>query len=466
MPFDSFKENGKWCVYKLDADKHPTGDTLGSHASEGEASRQLRALYSSEAQKSYAAPTPVGIFSRVKTGVTVYKGRDGARYMFVVTSNSYKDRDKETITTDALNQYVDKAWSVEGQCLPDNEALFWHDGDPIGDVIWTDTEGPFLYEVVKERPNAWINLSKRVRGTIKGIWDFIESNSLRYRWGASHGFKYLDSAKEDGVYKRISKFETSVLPLDAAANPYTFAGVIDNMNRDKVLDDMTRIPGLAGKFRKGIRQVKSELDKLGLEHKAKDEKPVTKGMLDEAIKVLDDALSQIGTVPEGFSANLLQQVVSAISGGMGAAEPDGDEVGAAYAELGDDPVTDTGNTSMDGKALAEKEAKQVQLMDRLITSQGAMAEAQIELLEGFGVTQKALANVTEALKPVAQVVKTVDDLSTRLKAIEDRLKGAPKRAALAEETVVDNKKITEHAEKLLGQYEELFPGSGVKVRKE
>lgn len=473
MPWDAFKQGDQWCVYKLDADNGPSGSVLGCHNSEGDAHRQLRALYASEAQKDYAAPKPVSIFSRIKTGIAMYKGADGLRYMLIVTSNSYKDRDEETIRTKALKEYVDKAWAVEGMCLPDNELMFWHDGDPIGDIIWTDMEGPFLYEVAKERPNRRIQLSseRKVISTIKNVWDFIESNPQRYRWGASHGFKYLDSAKKNGVYDRIAKFETSSLPLDAAANPYTFAGVVNDMNRDKVLDQITKIPGLAAKFRSGIRQVNADLKKQGLEHKAVKQGTAIKGMLDDAQKILDDAFSQIGTVPEGFSAGVLQQLVASMAGVMDAAteptDPNGtDDMGVAYDEVGNDPVTDTGEDAMNGKSMRAKEAAQVRLMDRLITSQGAMAEAQIELTETSETIIKTLANVTDALKPVAKVVTTVDDLSARLKAIEDRLKGAPRRAAIAEETVIESPKITAHAEKMLDTTEELFPGSGVKVRKE
>ena len=467
MPWDAFKQGDQWCVYKLDADNGPSGSALGCHDSEGDAHRQLRALYASEAQKGYVAPRPVSIFSRVKTGITMYKGSDGLRYMLIVTSNSYKDRDAETIRTKALAEYVDKAWAVEGMCLPDNELLFWHDGDPIGDIIWTDMEGPFLYEVAKERPNKRIQLSseRKVISTIKNIWNFIESNPQRYRWGASHGFKYLDSAKKNGVYDRIAKFETSTLPLDAAANPYTFAGVVNDMNRDKVLDQIVKIPGLAAQFRKGIRQVKTELDKQGLEHKAVKQGTATKGMLDDMRTIISDALSQIGDVPDGMVDTVLQQIVASASAGAAAAvEPDGDEMGVAYDEVGTDPVTDTGEDAMNGKSLAAKEAAQVKLLDRLITSQGAMAEAQIELTETSETILKGLASVTEALKPVAKVVTTVDDLSARIKTLEDRLKGAPRRAALAEETVIDSPKITAHAEKMLDTTEELFPGSGVKIR--
>ncbi len=141
--------------------------------------------------------------------------------------------------------------------------------------------------------------------------------------------------------------------------------------------------------------------------------------------------------------------------------------------MGDDPVTDTGNDSMNGKglpmhgkSLAEKEVAQIKLMDRLITSQGALAEAQLDLQTQGETVIKALSDVTDALKPVAQVVTTVEDLSKRLKALEDRLGGAPKRAAIAPETVVDSPKLTDHAEKMLDKTDELFPGSGIKVRKE
>jgi len=40
--------DGKWRVYKLDADGEPTGDALGTHDSEGLAQAQVRALYANE----------------------------------------------------------------------------------------------------------------------------------------------------------------------------------------------------------------------------------------------------------------------------------------------------------------------------------------------------------------------------------------------------------------------------------
>jgi len=48
MPWKAFKENGKYCVYKLDADKQKTGEALGCHPTRKAANKQVAALYVSE----------------------------------------------------------------------------------------------------------------------------------------------------------------------------------------------------------------------------------------------------------------------------------------------------------------------------------------------------------------------------------------------------------------------------------
>ena len=53
-PWNVFKEDGKWRVYKLDADGKPTGEALGEHDSEEEAQAQMRALYANEGKEDKA----------------------------------------------------------------------------------------------------------------------------------------------------------------------------------------------------------------------------------------------------------------------------------------------------------------------------------------------------------------------------------------------------------------------------
>ncbi len=48
MPYKVVRAREEWCVRKLDGAGEPTGDPLGCHPSEGEASAQMRALYANE----------------------------------------------------------------------------------------------------------------------------------------------------------------------------------------------------------------------------------------------------------------------------------------------------------------------------------------------------------------------------------------------------------------------------------
>ena len=407
----------------------------------------------------FAAPKPVGILSRVKDGLTIYKDQSGRRFMFIVTSNSYTDRENETIATKALQSYVDRAWAVEDKCLPDNPLLFWHDGQPIGDVIWTDMEGPFLLEVAKERPNQVVRLTTKGRiwkTSIKAIWDAIEKGT--YRWGASHGFRYPDSGFKDGVYSQIAKFETSVLPLDAAANPYTFAGVMDDMNKDKVLADLLKTPGVADKFRKGVRAVKQELDKRGLEHKALEQTQL-KGIMENLSGALDQFLAKVSDSPDpALKDQLMAAIVSALASAP-AGEPDGDEGMDTETMEGDDmPAAEAPAADDEEKAVpAVFTGKQLKLLERLITSQESLTNDGIEM-------RKAVVKVAEAVVPLADVPESVKSLEERLAAIEKRLNGAPKRAAAAPETVVEDKELTKKAKEQAEKYEELFPGLGIKLK--
>lgn len=202
----------------------------------------------------------------LKPGLSVIKGADGERLMLIVTSNSYQDREGETITTDALKSDVDKAWdSVEDQFASDNKLLFWHDDRvELGDIVWADMRGPFLVELAKENHAP---LSAH-------FFDYREAHPDE-KWGASHRFAYLKAHKdEDGTYHHIHKRETSILPREAAANALTFSGVIPmTSKRDAFLNKMLGLDNAAELLDKGIETLVAELEKRGVEHKSTDSKP-------------------------------------------------------------------------------------------------------------------------------------------------------------------------------------------------
>ena len=431
-------------------------ENIGEMIAAGHPKDQAVAAALSEARGGKKKPGPKkGTKKALQPGITIYKAADGRRFMFIVTSNSYQDRDDETIKTKALQEYVDAAWVVSDKCLPDNPLYFWHDDTaPIGDIVWTDMEGPFLLEVAKERRNASITLTGEqftYQTTIKAFWDAMERNP-KIRWGASHGFKYPPSALKEGIYSRIKKFETSVLPLKAAANPYTFAGVIDMADKDKVLDSLAETPGLAKLFRKNVRNVKRALDEAGIEHKEKDVTAV-KGIvedLDAAIATCIAGITDDTAKVEALTQSMHDAIFAALTKGATAETPEED----IAEEMEADAITE----APPAEDLTPVMNKQVNLLDRLITSQEALVEDGTQ-------TRDAIKTVADAIKPLADVPKVVKAMERRIKALEDRLSGKPRRASIDDSTVVDDDELTEKAKEQLDAYEELIPGSGIKMRK-
>lgn len=131
------------------------------------------------------------------------------RVMALLTSNGYQDRDAEYVATAALKRYVSEAW--KGGVFRIQPLLFWHDDPPIGEILYAETKGTFLIELARELPDAFS----------RKVWDLIEADPAAF--GVSHGFQHYEATPRGNgrVYHRIKKFETSVLPLEHAANPFT-----------------------------------------------------------------------------------------------------------------------------------------------------------------------------------------------------------------------------------------------------
>lgn len=362
--------------------------------------------------KGFIAPRPLSVIERVrhwgKPGIAIRQAADGTRYMFLITSNSYMDREREFITTKALKRYVERSWIASDVCKPDNVLLFWHDGDPIGDIVWTDMQGPFLMEVAKERPTAFA----------RQVWDYMAAHPAEH-WGASHGFRFEEKrvhpGSETATYDTIDKFETSVLPLRNAANPYTFSGVIDMNDRDALLDKILGKAGAAVGLRKGVQSLKAELDKQGVEHKAVEAKAETdKGLLDNVAAKVDTFIGQLtDTPPDGLKEAILQ-LIAARMGESPAEEPPTDE-----------PL-------MDEMALADDEGarltpKMLKLMDTLTDSQVDLVNA----VKAIEARQAAQDTAIKALAPMNTLAAAFKSMENRLALIEKQLMGRPRGAASA-----------------------------------
>lgn len=161
--------------------------------------------------------------NRRNIGAYVFK-EDGKRMMFLVSSNAFKDREDEIVRQKALQEYVDN--------FTGNKLLWWHGGDAIGDIIDAQMVGAFLVEIAKELPNRGINLARKANDppmetTIKEVWDAVESDESGVDWAASIGFRFVRDDVNDGTFEKVLKFETSLLPLEVAANAITLARTME-----------------------------------------------------------------------------------------------------------------------------------------------------------------------------------------------------------------------------------------------
>lgn len=427
-------------------------------------------------RKAYLTPKPERAWFRRKTGITLYKGADGLRHMFVVTTNSYKDREDETITTKALNEDVDRAW--KGQMA--QPLLFWHDDDlpSIGTRVWCDMEGPFLMEVFKELPTRFA----------KKVWDFIEAHK-EIKWGASHGFEYPeDKLSDDGTYKQVKKFETSVLPLEAAANAYTLSAIIgskgDMADRDKMLDDILDSVGAAAKFRKGVQQVKAVLDSKGVQHKsAKVESAqpsegynaefkalAEKGLLEEITSEIEGVLGKLSDDP-AKALQMLQMVL-----GSGVADDGMSETEMAVDDESDDMPED--GMGDEEKAQAGFAQVGTDISPAGMSSQGdsitkpnfaTQTPGKTPLnqrVAGKELTQKDLDPIKAAFKEISSQLKDITealgelaDVPERLEKLEsEKSRWQPRRASLDPSTQVTDKKEIDNAKKQIAAYDEFWGG--------
>lgn len=245
----------------------------------------------------------------LKPGLSVMKGTDGKRLMLIVTSNSYMDREQETITTAGLKEWVDTCWkAVEDDFATDNPLVYWHDMRvKMGDIVWADVRGPFLVELARESEGV---LSK-------SLFDYVEAHPEE-KWGASHKFAYYKAHKDtDGTYHRIIKKETTVLPRFAAANALTFSGVIPMADkRSEFLNKMLGMDNAAELLDKGIDVLVGELKKRGVEHKSTDEQPaegenVYATLLSDMIKAQADMAAKLEETQAAVNAAEAQKSADA-----------------------------------------------------------------------------------------------------------------------------------------------------------
>lgn len=332
--------------------------------------------------------------AELKPGLHVVpKDTSGLRHMFIITSNSYQDREDETITSAALKAYEDSCYPGEDLFHCDNPLLWWHDNDVVmGEIVAVNYSEPLLIEVARELPTA----------VSKVLFDYAEQNGDSA--GASHRFGYLDKDRDsDGTYHRIFKQETSYLPeRSLAANSGTYAGVIKHMassQSDKRLDEIFEkaagIKGASALIHAKSGELDKQLEAAGIAHKAV-KPPVPPIEADVVVaetteEVPEDAKADAPPDMDGFMT-LMNQVYTIV-------------MEMVDTQLG---LSDT------AAAMAKeiKELKEIRATEKIAEKVfTASLEKRVELLEkrlslaGRSVTQEKGHTPKEAIEAVVEAVE-------------------------------------------------------------
>ena len=181
-------------------------------------------VFMQEATKVYDAPV-VDDFA-AGNSFTVFKDKNGEYRWIALSSNAYRDRDGEIVSTKALADDVERA-----DRLKEYGALrFWHmPGVDIGQCDFNMLHNKTLVE-----SGTFINEHVAVR---------VKERADQYQ--ISIGFRHPPSEPgRDGVFHNIRRFERSLVPAGRAANPFTSLVVKEkDMNQQQKVEALKSLLG-------------------------------------------------------------------------------------------------------------------------------------------------------------------------------------------------------------------------------
>jgi len=204
MPWNAFKRDNEWCVYKLNADDEPEGETLGCHATEAEARQQVEALYANEKDEGKEQDAATGM---------AFKVLDAEERIIEGYAATW-DEDDEGETFDpgcdfALDRYMQRP------------VLLWHHGgskrvglNPIGRVL----------EARVDQVGLWIRAQLyKANDFADWAWEQIKQGVRNLSVGARQSTVYK-------VARRILKWPLVEISVeDFAANPHARFEIVKSL---------------------------------------------------------------------------------------------------------------------------------------------------------------------------------------------------------------------------------------------
>lgn len=187
------------------------------------------------------------------SGMAVYKDARGRYRWITFSSNGYRDRDHEIVSTKALQDDCSRA-DADGQYGP---LRWWHmPGVDLGDCDFNAMEGRVLVESGTFR-------NERIGARMKEAADQLQ---------VSIGFLHpKDEPDADGTFHHIRRFERSLTPRGKAANPYTQLVIKENMmdaEKAKQLAALLQDPDLVNAVLSQAQATQKTAQEAGVAYKA------------------------------------------------------------------------------------------------------------------------------------------------------------------------------------------------------
>jgi len=290
--------------------------------------QQLTALYEAENLPS---------FSEVygKLGFKTFTARDGRPWILTWTTNSFRDREGEIFRQKALEDYVGRMASRDVK----GEFWFWHiPGTRFGTIQWQGMVGRFLVEA---GPFDDTPVGRKFQRFFAQHPRFHKDLAPE-GWGTSHGYLYLPGDRADREYEWLDKFETTVLPMSKASNPWNPQLEVLEMNdtQRKALETVGGADLVQWVQDLGDNRTK-ELEEKGVAYKAVSSvagaiRELATEIVDEGLKEQAESVAQNieGALAESDTKEALDGVVGTLTDLAGAVGGDiGEKLLALTGEL-------------------------------------------------------------------------------------------------------------------------------------
>ncbi len=199
------------------------------------------------------------------TAFKVLKDCNGDWRWLALVSNKFRDRDNPPeIFEDSAHKDFIQHLDGGGQ-FP--QLWLWHTpGTKFGKADWADYQDGFLI------------MSGTIDGDKAGVAEFLASQQ---DLGVSHGYSYLHSDKANGIIGWYRTHEVTVLPHDAAANPWAsieflkkeYSEMLEASKRGFLVSALGE--DVVKSIEAGTQDLAKVLTDLGVESKTLDGQPAT-----------------------------------------------------------------------------------------------------------------------------------------------------------------------------------------------